>query len=128
MSELDVFIRGNPDVKFCDVLIPDLCNVMRGKRVPIAELGKLYGDGFRVPSSIMLLDVTGTSSDPGGRGFSDGDPDVIVRPIPGTLHCIPWSKEPTAQVLGSLYESDGVPCNVDPRNILGAVFEKLNSP
>jgi glutamine synthetase len=100
---------------------------MRGKRVPIAELGKLYGDGFRVPSSIMLLDVTGTSSDPGGRGFSDGDPDVIVRPIPGTLHCIPWAKEPIAQVLGSLYESDGAPCYVDPRNILGAVFEKLNA-
>ena len=127
MNELDSFLRENPDVKFSDVLIPDLCNVMRGKRLPIAELSKLYNNDFSLPSSIMLLDVTGTSSDPGGRGFSDGDPDVLVRPIGGTLHRIPWNEEPVAQVLGTFCENDGIPSSIDPRNILGVVCEKFET-
>ena len=125
MNELDAFITENPDIKFCDVLVPDLCNVMRGKRLPIADLGKLYGGDFRMPSSIMLLDVTGASSDPGGRGFSDGDPDVLVRPVGGTLQRIPWTEKPTAQVMGTFCENDGAPSRVDPRNVLGAVCAKL---
>ncbi len=73
----------------------------------------------------MLLDVTGEGGDPGGRGFSDGDPDVCARPVPGTLQRVPWFGEPLGQVLGTLYDLDGSPCNVDPRHVLSSVCKRL---
>ena len=126
MEELITFLKAHPDVQFVDVLLPDLCNVIRGKRLPRADLGKFYREGFQVPSSIMLLDVTGEGGDPGGRGFSDGDPDVYARSVPGTLQRVPWFDEPLGQVLGTLYDLDGSPCNVDPRHVLSSVCKRLN--
>ena len=126
MEELTTFLKAHPDVQFVDVLLPDLCNVIRGKRLPRADLGKFYREGFQVPSSIMLLDVTGEGGDPGGRGFSDGDPDVYARSVPGTLQRVPWFDEPLGQVLGTLYDLDGSPCNVDPRHVLSSVCKRLN--
>ena len=127
MTELNQFLQEHPDIGFVDVLLPDLCNVIRGKRLPRDDLAKLYDSGCLIPSSIMLLDVTGEGADPGGRGFSDGDPDVIARPVEGTLKRVPWSDPPLGQVLAMLYELDGVPCAVDPRNILTSVSERLES-
>ena len=125
MEELTTFLKAHPDVQFVDVLLPDLCNVIRGKRLPRADLGKFYREGFQVPSSIMLLDVTGEGGDPGGRGFSDGDPDVYARSVPGTLQRVPWFDEPLGQVLGTLYDLDGSPCSVDPRHVLSSVCKRL---
>jgi glutamine synthetase len=125
MEELATFLEAHPDVQFVDVLLPDLCNVIRGKRLPRADLEKFFREGFQVPSSIMLLDVTGEGGDPGGRGFSDGDPDVCARPVPGTLQRVPWFDEPLGQVLGTLYDLDGSPCSVDPRHILSSVCKRL---
>ena len=125
MEELATFLEAHPDVPFVDVLLPDLCNVIRGKRLPRADLEKFFREGFQVPSSIMLLDVTGEGGDPGGRGFSDGDPDVCARPVPGTLQRVPWFGEPLGQVLGTLYDLDGSPCNVDPRHVLSSVCKRL---
>ena len=127
MEELTTFLQAHPDVQFVDVLLPDLCNVIRGKRLPRADLDKFYQEGFQVPSSIMLLDVTGEGGDPGGRGFSDGDPDVCARPVAGTLQRVPWFDEPLGQVLGTLYDLDGSPCSVDPRHVLSSVCKRLTA-
>ncbi len=83
-EELEKFLKNNPELRFVDVLLPDICNIVRGKRIPRDDLAKVYGDGLQVPSSIYLLDVNGRGTDAGGRGFSDGDPDVKVRPVPGS--------------------------------------------
>ncbi len=125
MANLKKFLESNRDLEYVDILIPDLCNIFRGKRLPIADLNKLFVGEFQIPSSIMLLDITGEGSDPGGRGFSDGDPDVCVWPIKDTLVRIPWSDEPIGQVLGSLWELDGSPCSVDPRQVLNSVWQAL---
>ena len=127
MTELNRFLHKHPDIRFVDVLLPDLCNVIRGKRLPREDLTKLYESGLQIPSSIMLLDVTGEGADPGGRGFSDGDPDAIARPVAGTLQRVPWSDTPVGQVLAMLYELDGRPCAVDPRHVLTLVSEQLES-
>ena len=56
----------------------------RGKRYPADKLKSLYGDGVQMPQSHFLLDVNGDNSDPVGRGFSDGDPDTTLFPVPGS--------------------------------------------
>ncbi len=52
--------------------------MLRGKRLRRHDLDKLYGEGLQLPGTTYLLDVTGISVDPGGRGYSDGDLDMCI--------------------------------------------------
>src|SRR3546814_8524362 len=85
-----------------DAIFPDLSGVIRGKRYPIAELGKVMEAGFALPGSVFMLDTQGESHDPDGIGFSDGDPDYQAKVIPGTLMPVPWAQRPLAQVMVTL--------------------------
>lgn len=123
----EAFFEANPDIEFFDVLVHDLCGIMRGKRVDRKQLEKLFTEGFQFPSSVQLLDVTGESSDPLGRGFSDGDPDTPALPIDGTLAPVPWVEKPLGQVMLRFLEDDKVtPHFDDPRAVLGRVLERIN--
>ena len=62
-TELDTFFETHPECRFVDVLLPDLCNVIRGKRLGRDDIRKFYQEGLQIPSSIMALDVTGTCTD-----------------------------------------------------------------
>jgi len=126
-STPEAFFEANPNIEFFDVLVYDLCGIMRGKRVDRKQLRKLYEDGFLMPSSVQLLDVTGESSDPLGRGFSDGDPDYPLLPIDGTLAPVPWVDKHLGQVLVAFYEEDKVtPQYDDPRAVLARTVSKLH--
>ncbi len=124
-KELGQFLEAYPQTEFVDVLLPDLCNIIRGKRIGRKHFGKLFDEGILIPSSTFLLDVNGIGTDAGGRGFSDGDPDVAVRPIVSSLVPVPWAGPSAAQVMGILYELDGEPCLVDPRHVLRRVVSQL---
>ena len=52
--------------------------MLRGKRLRRDDLDKFYGEGLQLPGTTCLLDVTGISVDPGGRGYSDGDLDMCI--------------------------------------------------
>jgi glutamine synthetase len=121
--EVAAFQRAHPDVETVDAIFADLSGVIRGKRYPIADLPKLYRDGIALPGSAFLLDALGENHDPLGRGFSDGDPDVVAWPIPGTLVPVPWAERPRAQVLLNFRDGDGGPYAFDPRNVLAATAE-----
>lgn len=125
MSEAEDFLKNHPEIKIVDVLNYDLCGVMRGKRIKVSQLDKLYDGGFQYPSSCVLLDVTGDSSDPDGRGFSDGDPDGVLAGIPGTLTTVPWQEDDVAQVLTTYYDNDGSIMVDDPRHVLGGVVSRM---
>src|SRR5262249_7465550 len=106
-------------------LYSDICGRPRGKRCPADKLASLYSEGMQSPQSHFLLDTNGDSSDPAGRGFSDGDPDTTLHPVPGTLAIVPWATEPLGQVLlgERTGEREGFP--VDPRRILAFAGEPL---
>lgn len=124
-DEVSAFLERHPEVTTVDAVFPDLCCVFRGKRYPVAELAKLYDPGVALPGSSLLLDVNGASHDPGGYGFEDGDPDSIVRPLPGSLKPVPWSDQPIAQLMLSFSNRDGTPYPLEPRNVLRRVLERF---
>lgn len=126
MSEVETFLKEHPEIQYADVLNYDLCGIMRGKRVDVEQLRKLFDVGFQFPSSCTLLDVNGDNTDPDGRGFDDGDPDAILTPVPGTLRTVPWLDEPVAQVITSYYEEDGSRTMDDPRHVLSSVIERFD--
>ena len=108
-NEARAFLARHPEIEVFDAFVSDLSGVLRGKRLRRHDLDKLYGEGLQLPGTTFLLDVTGHSVDPGGRRFSDGDPDHLARPVPGTLVPVPWAERPTAQVLMRQFEQDGAP-------------------
>jgi glutamine synthetase len=124
-DEAQAFLAAHPQVRFIDAIFIDLCGILRGKRYPRGDLEKIFKDGFPIPYTTYLLDATGESLDPCGRGFSDGDPDGIARPVPGTLVPVPWSDKPLGQVLMTLDDEDGSPSPVDPRNQAAAAVERF---
>lgn len=125
LAELAAFLEAHPDIDHVDACLVDLCGIIRGKRYPRAELEKLYQSGLQFPYSSYLLDVTGNCPDACGRGISDGDPDGLCLPIPGTLVPTPWIGESAAQVLVTMSDADGNPAMMEPRNVAAAVCRRF---
>jgi glutamine synthetase len=125
LAELAAFLEAHPLVDHVDACLVDVCGIVRGKRYPRADLERLFRAGLQFPYSTYLLDVTGNCADPCGRGISDGDPDGICLPIPGTLVPTPWVGESAAQVLVTMAEQDGAPAMMEPRNIAAAVYRRF---
>ena len=124
-AEPRLFLERNPDIRHVDALYVDICGRPRGKRCPVEKLASLYAEGVQSPQSHFLLDVNGDSSDPVGRGFSDGDPDTTLHPVPGSLAPVPWASEPLAQLLIGERSGERAGFPVDPRLILARAAEPL---
>lgn len=127
--EFSAFMERYPDIRAVDAFVFDLCGRPVGKRYPIAEAEKLFGDnGMAMCGAISLLDASGNTSDPMGYGISDGDPDAACRPIPGTLAPVPWASTPLAQVM--LHMADpvgGAPVWFQPRQVLKRVVDRFQA-
>lgn len=123
-EELQAFLAEYPDTEYIDAIFVDVCGIVRGKRYPVEDSEKLFSSGLQIPITVYLLDVTGDSADPGGKGFTDGDPDGTAVPIPGTLVPVPWSRN-AGQVLMTVQNQDGSPNQFDPRNVASRVVERM---
>ena len=123
-GEAEAFLAENPDITHVDAFLIDLCGNAFGKRYPASDLPALYSEGSSQCAAMQLTDVTGTSWDTLGRGFSDGDPDAPCRPIEGTLARVPWASDPRAQCLMRFWDDDG-PLWFEPRTVLEGVVARF---
>lgn len=115
---LEKFIADNPGIKSIDAVFPDINGIIRGKRLTVDVARQLFEGGLQIPGSMLLLSVAGSCLDPMGKGVSDGDPDVLIRPIAGSLIGVPWSDSDRAQVTVGFVEIDGSPSPFEPRGLL----------
>jgi len=127
INEGIAFLKDNPGLSAIDAMLPDINGIIRGKRIAPETLPKIFDQGFQLPASTVMLDVTGDDMDPLGLSIAEGDPDVTARPISGTLAPVPWAPKPLAQVLASLFNSDGTPYAFDPRHILARVISRFET-
>ena len=119
------FLAKYPKTRYLDAYFQDLSCVFRGKRYPVDQAGKLFSSGLMIPGGSFLLGVNGDSMDPEGMGFSDGDPDELGMPVPGTLVNCPWAQVPTGQFMVTLQGLDGEPYYYEPRNVLARVLDRF---
>jgi glutamine synthetase len=124
-QELDAFMQAYPDTRFMDVFAPDINGVPRGKRIQIDDFSKVFGNGSNFCAATPLTNAKGESSNNVTYGTHDGDPDVKVIAVAGSLAPVPWATLPTAQCLLELTEFDGTPYFLDPRNTLKKALKSL---
>lgn len=120
---LAAFLAARPDLRFVDLLLPDLNGVDRGKRVDRESLADVLRKGLQLPGSMFALDVLGGTIQATGLGFDEGDADRASLPIAGTLFDVPWLGPGFAQAQVGMVDRDGTPFFGDPRARLAAVLE-----
>jgi hypothetical protein len=88
----------------------------------------VFSSGVTFSACAALLDVHGHGHNAAGLGSTDGDPDAVGFPIPGTLVPVPWASSPTAQCLLDMRDAKtNEPLWFDPRKILGDVVAGLHA-
>lgn len=125
LADWKAFLAEKGPVDYLDAVFVDICGTIRGKRFPVSEAEKVFTSGIQMPRSLYFLDVTGVNEDIHGMGFSDGDPDSLSWPVKGTLQLVPWADQPHAQVFMTMFEEDGAPCELEPRNVLKRVLARF---
>lgn len=124
-ADARAFLSSRPQIRAVDLLLSDLCGILRGKRVAVADLATIYDPGLYLPGSMFALDVQGGTVQATGLGFDEGDADRPCRPIPGSLHAAPWLGAGVAQLQLSMFEHDGRSFFGDPRHVLAGVLERF---
>ena len=123
-SNAQTFLATRPAIKFVDLLLPDLCGILRGKRVDISDLAALYEQGVYLPGSMFALDVLGGTIQATGLGFDEGDADRPCVPVPRTLFASPWLGPDVAQLQVQMLDHDCRPFFGDPRHVLDTVLKR----
>jgi glutamine synthetase len=115
-----------PDCEQIDLLLPDTNGLLRGKRITRDALEKVYRDGVCLPMSLLAAHITGDTVEETGLGYAIGDEDRVCMPVPGTLRPVPWAPRPSAQLLLTMRDGDGV-FAANPREVLAQVQARLHA-
>src|SRR5699024_2039390 len=116
-AEVQRFLDTTPQPRFVEVYVVDVNGLMRGKRLPVAALPKLYDKGLCLPASTVVLDIHGREVEATGLVMDTGDADHMCHPVAGSLRPLPWSERPAGQLLLAMHTPEGEPFNGDPRAV-----------
>lgn len=125
VAEFDVFVKENPQVQYVDCVFSDICGVVRGKRIALAELEQVFRAGLPIPYTIYFLDARGDMTGPQGNGPADNGAEGNAWPVSGTLMRVNWSQRPHGQVLMTLTDARGEPYFGEPRNVLKRIAARF---
>jgi glutamine synthetase len=126
-AEAKAWLEANPDVQSVHVVWTDMCGVARGKVLRRDEVMQAWRDGRFMPISALVLDVTGQDVPETGLVFDEGDRDMLLWPVPGSMTRIPWLEEPSAQYVAAIHDLDGTPHYADPRNALEKIVNRFKT-
>ena len=120
MSIIQQFLRDHA-ISEVEALIADMSGVARGKIMPAEKYAE--DEGMRLPEGIFLQTVTGEwPSDDSVINPSEIDIDLVGDP--NTIRVVPWTAEPTAQVIHDCFYDDGRVVPLAPRYLLRRILER----
>ena len=100
-----------------ECIVADIAGVARGKAMPASKFARQ--EKFFLPNSIFLQTITGEWADNPTGAFTE--PDMILTPDYSTTTAAPWTADYTLQVIHDVYDQQGQPVPVAPRNVLKRV-------
>jgi len=125
VDEAERFLDAHPGILFFELIFTNLSGVPRGKRLRRHELAPAFEQGRFLPGSVLVCDITGQDCEETGLVWGDGDADRIAWPVPGTLAPAPWLGADVGQFITSMFELDGTPSHLDPRQVLVRVLARF---
>ena len=112
--------RADRDVDEVECIVPDLAGMSRGKAMPLGKFDP--GHETYLPISIFYQTITGRDVEMDIiNQWAEGD--VVLKADMATAKAVPWAKEPTLQVIHDLFNRDGSPVSIAPRNVLKRLLE-----
>lgn len=97
-----------------ECIVPDMAGVARGKAMPASKFARQ--ESFYLPNSIFLQTITGEWADNPAGAFTE--PDMVLIPDFDTVSAAPWTADVTLQVIHDVFDQQGQPIPVAPRNVL----------
>ncbi len=125
-SDID-WLRANPDISSIRAAVVDLNGIWRGKRLPVQQAEKTLREGIRMPLSISAEDIWGEDVEDNPMIFDAGDLDGFARPTGRGLLPSDWLARSTALIPLWMWEEDGSPSSVDPRQVLARVLDRYRA-
>src|SRR3974390_1789574 len=119
-TQIQQFFRDH-GIAEVEAIIPDMAGIARGKIMPAEKFAE--DEGMRLPESIFLQTVTGDYPQDTGEAMSPAEIDILLRPDAKTPRVVPWTAEPTAQLIHDCFYSDGRRVMMAPRHLLRHVLE-----
>lgn len=123
--ELHAFMDASPRPEFAEAFVVDINGILRGKRLPMTSLARVYDQGLCLPASTLLLDIRGQEVEATGMVLDTGDGDHYCWPVPGSLRPLPWSQRPGVQLFMQMFTPSEEPFAGDSRTVLARVLERL---
>jgi glutamine synthetase len=108
------------------LVFPDVHGNLRGKMVTPAVIESAPAAGLSTTDLLLAVDpVDEPITTMMDRGLQGGAKDLFLKPDPATMRPLPWF--PAGYIaLGDLYEADGSPCAVSPRQVLRRALTALS--
>lgn len=104
----------------------DINGILRGKRLPVRHFLKNIENGTALAKAPFAWDVQcGVYPDIEIANFDNGFPDMVAKPILSTFRRVPW-REGSAFVLCDVFEEEGGPLEVAPREVLKRILARAN--
>lgn len=119
------FFENYPEVKNFNVVLTDLNGVFRGKQIPAAQLSKVEKGNFRMPISVLNLDIWGNDIERSKWVFTTGDADGKCLWTKRKPLMISWNKTKGVIIPVSMYLEDKTPFLGDPSHLLIHLENKL---
>ncbi len=124
-QDAPAWLADRPEVETIFACICDLNGVMRGKRVPIEQLGKITSGALRMPLSLLSMDIWGEDIEGNDLVFDTGDADGLCDFTGRPISPVDWTSRPAAFAQLWMRQEDGRPFMGDPRRALAAVVERF---
>lgn len=120
----EAWLVENGPIESIQAVVCDLNGIMRGKRVPVEQAGKVLSGGIRMPLSIVGVDVWGEDIVGSAQVFTIGDTDGICGATGRGALPVKWTSRPSAMVPLWLYTESGKPFLADPRQALAHIVRQ----
>ncbi len=111
------------------VVLADPHGILRGKTVTAEALPDAFASGIRVPSTLLLKDVSHRTAFPVWSDKGDapmlGAGDLLLAPLPDTFRVLPWSPH-SALVHCDAALTSGEPVSFASRRVLRTACDRLS--
>ncbi len=119
------WLDANPNIDNYLAAICDLNGILRGKRIPLSQAGKIFKGDIRMPLSICYLDIWGEEISNSSFITDTGDSDGICHWTGRMPMLMDWMPTPAAFVPLWLKNEDGSNFMGDPRCVLANIVDRF---